>query len=311
MKLSIIICTRNRDFAIADCLTSIEEALAEAAPVDAEIVVVDNGSTDGTSARVRAWAAQSRFPVNLVFEAKKGLSAARNCGTRAACGEILAFTDDDCRPALDYVQTLLRYNAEDKEPVLRGGRVELGDPADLPLTIQTNPDRLRWHRRADSTWRSHLGGGIIPGCNMVMRRQIVDRLGPFDEALGAGSVVPAGEDTDYVFRAYLAGIAIEYVPDMTVYHFHGRKDPAEGRALIRNYLLGTGALYAKYNFRHPNLRRKLVRLFSRKAAANPVRPAGEDRLAGIDYSTAGKIGYCMKGAFLYLARSASCFRQSM
>jgi hypothetical protein len=43
---------------------------------------------------------------------------------------------------------------------------------------------------------------------------------------------------------------IEYVPDMIVYHFHGRKSFSDGRKLLMNYMTGTGALYAKYIFRH-------------------------------------------------------------
>jgi len=50
----------------------------------------------------------------------------------------------------DYVNDLLRHDAGDAEPVLRGGRIELGDPTDLPLTIRTTPDRIRWNRRENS-----------------------------------------------------------------------------------------------------------------------------------------------------------------
>jgi len=73
-----------------------------------------------------------------------------NVALRAAQGEILAFTDDDCRLSKDYVNDLLRHDAGDAEPVLRGGRIELGDPTDLPLTIRTTPDRIRWNRRENS-----------------------------------------------------------------------------------------------------------------------------------------------------------------
>ena len=150
MKLSVIVGTRNRAHAIAGCLASIVAAFAAASPLDAEIVVVDNGSQDQTSAVIEQWARGSSYPVRLLSEPKPGLARAQNVALRAAQGEILAFTDDDCRLSKDYVNDLLRHDAGDAEPVLRGGRIELGDPTDLPLTIRTTPDRIRWNRRENS-----------------------------------------------------------------------------------------------------------------------------------------------------------------
>jgi glycosyltransferase involved in cell wall biosynthesis len=137
MKLSVIVGTRNRAYAIADCLSSVAAAFAKAAPVDAELIVVDNGSTDETAKVVRNWLASRSFPVRFLFEPKPGLSAARNYAMRVAKGDLLVFTDDDCRLSENYVTDLLRHDAAEADPVLRGGRVELGDPTDLTLSIKT------------------------------------------------------------------------------------------------------------------------------------------------------------------------------
>jgi glycosyltransferase involved in cell wall biosynthesis len=98
--------------------------------------------------------------VRLLLEPKRGLSRAHNRALRAAQGELLAFTDDDCRLSKDYVNDLLRHDAADTELVLRGGRIELGDPTDLPLTIKTTPDRIRWHRRMNSARHQSIPGQI-------------------------------------------------------------------------------------------------------------------------------------------------------
>ena len=92
MKLSIIVCTRNRAHAIAGCLDSIAVSLSRAAPIEAEIVIVDNGSEDNTSAVVQQWAESCTFPVRLLHEPRKGLAKARNCGLRSAQGGLLVFT---------------------------------------------------------------------------------------------------------------------------------------------------------------------------------------------------------------------------
>ena len=255
MKLSVIVCTRNRAHALADCLNSIAAALSAAAPVDAEIVVVDNASTDNTGDTVRQWAQTCPFPIQALTEPRKGLSKARNCGLRAARGELLAFTDDDCRMRGDYVQALLRHDENDAQPVLRGGRVELGDPTDQPFGIRTGTTARRWQKST----RSDIGSlsGALMGANMAMRKTLVDQVGFFDERFGAGGQFKGGEEIDYLYRAYLQDIPIEYAPDMVIYHFHGRKSPESIRELVNGYDIGDGALYAKFLFRDITLLRPL------------------------------------------------------
>jgi len=85
--------------------------------------------------------------------------------------------------------------------VLRGGRIEPGEPTDLPLTINTVEQGRRWCRAMNSVRHCQISGWI-QGCNMAMRRNLVDRLGLFDEAFGPGAHICTAEDTEYIFRAY-------------------------------------------------------------------------------------------------------------
>jgi len=294
MKLSVIVATKNRAHAIAPCLDSIAAAAAHAG-AQAEIVVVDNGSTDGTTDAIKAWTSKTAaMMVQSLYQPRPGKSAALNLAIRAARGNLLAFTDDDCRLTTNHVADLLRYDDADTGLTLRGGRVEPGDTADLPITIQTNPNRLRWHR-SDVTRCAHLGGGVIPGCNMTMRPAVIERVGFFDERLGPGTRIPSGEDVDYVYRAFLSGVLIEYVPDMAVVHRHGRQSKDEALALIKSYVIGTGALYAKLLWKHPNLREKLSR--HRSSAASLYV---ENQSQPIDISRQAKLFYAALGATKYL-----------
>ena len=297
MKLSVIVATRNRAHAITGCLDSIAASLAAAAPLDAEIVVVDNGSKDDTSALVKAWAGTCPVPVRLLFEPKPGLSLAQNRALRTAQGELFAFTDDDCRLTKEYVSQLLQHDmADGDELVLRGGRIELGDPTDLPLTIKTTaaPTRFKRHSPAPNFTTHDRIIGQISGCNMAMRRAVVERLGPFDERFGPGAVITSGADADYVLRAYISGITIEYVPDMAVFHHHGRKQKLAGYKVMRGYAVGAGALYAKYIFKHPHLCRPF--LWDMKAAIREVLSGSNTYYPNVDFSFKHKVAYGLLGA---------------
>ena len=244
--LSVIVCTRDRKPSLMRCLRSvIDSADASGWPVEMEIVVVDDGSRDGTAEAVQALGAEGRrSPVRLIRQSGLGLSAARNAGVANAKGALLAFIDDDCIASRPYVAELIARFAAERELVLRGGRVLLGDPLDAPLTICPSDQTVRLDRRFDV-------GGFILGCNMAMRREVLDRLGPFDERLGAGSSLRSGEDTDLIIRAVLAEIPVEFTGDMTVHHFHGRRTRGDVLRAQRNYNIGNGALMAKYMIEAP------------------------------------------------------------
>lgn len=257
MRVSVIISTMNRGAKVAPCLNSIVASLEQAKLTEAEIVVVDNNSTDNTVELVTAWKASCPYPVQLVVETKKGCSAARNRGVAISTGELLVFTDHDCQLTPNYISDLLRYDAADTELVMRGGSVVLGDPADLPLTIKKVSHTLSWKRPMDVAGEGTLLGSLI-GCNMAMRRAVVDKIGPFDEKMGPGTGCPAGEDTDYYYRAYLAGILLEMVPDMVIEHHHGRRNKGDTGKLLGNYAMGNGALCLKYLFIYPNFSRHFL-----------------------------------------------------
>jgi GT2 family glycosyltransferase len=243
--------------------------------------------------------------VRLLFEPRIGMSVARNLALRTAKGELLAFIDDDCHLSKEYVRQLLEHHANDgDELVLRGGRIELGDPTDLPLTIKTESTPLRFNRRmnpAVNPTRRDTIIGQFHGCNMTMRREVVERLGLFDERFGPGAIFPSAEDADYLFRAYLADITLEYVPDMTVFHYHGRKQKCAGYKLMRGYAIGAGALYAKYFLRHPNLCRPMW--WDVKAAAKEILSGSNSFFPLVGFSYKDKVTYALSGAIkYYLAR---------
>ena len=90
---------------------------------------------------------------------------------------------------------------------------------------------------------------------MTMHREVAMRVGLFDERFGAGAALQSAEDTDYLVRAFQLGVPIEYVPDMTVFHYHGRDTREAIERLHRSYSLGNGGLCLKHIFKAPWLLR--------------------------------------------------------
>jgi glycosyltransferase involved in cell wall biosynthesis len=249
VDITIAVCTRNRGDKLVMCLESITCAI-ENQDRSVEAIIVDNGSTDNTKEVAQEWAASSRFPARVITEGRPGLSVARNAAIRNARGEIVVFTDDDCTLSSDYLAKLSDHYQQDLETVVRGGRVELGNRDDVNFTTKTDPQSARLVDIARVA-------GFILGCNMALPRAAIARIGYFDESFGAGAVFRSAEETDFMCRAYIAGIPIEYVPDMIVYHHHGRRSLDEIQKLFFNYCVGNGAMYAKYCSRERRLLRHL------------------------------------------------------
>ena len=241
---SVIVCTRNRVGALQNCLASIVQSFAFADDLRCELILIDNGSTDDTFRWANDYLSRSGIRFRVAREEKPGLARARNAGLRNAVGDLLVFTDDDCELASDYVRAAHRHHSADTAPVLRGGRVELGNPKDLAFTVIMDPRP----RRYDPAERDRILGGFILGCNMTAPRTLIEAVGPFDERFGVGGRFKAAEDTDYLFRAHMAGFHIDYAPDMVVAHHHGRRDVGALRKVIDYYNEGEGAIYAKYLF---------------------------------------------------------------
>jgi GT2 family glycosyltransferase len=244
LRVSIVICTRNRVTSLSETLAALRR-LEEPADAMLEAVIVDSASTDGTEMAVQDFTRSAGFPIRYVREERPGLSLARNRGIQEARGEILLFTDDDCLPEPTWVTAALHELGGNPVQVI-GGRVELHDPNDLPMTIKTS----LMHERFE-TWTNPFG--FAHGCNMIVGRGVLARIGLFDIRLGAGTVLGAGEDADFFYRAFKAGIPVRYAPGPMVFHHHGRRRPEEGERLMRGYLLGAGALAMKFLLRRDML----------------------------------------------------------
>ncbi|WP_119169277.1 glycosyltransferase family 2 protein [Algihabitans albus] len=236
--VSIVVCTRDRADDLMRCLAAIR-ALDCPPSLQVDVVVVDNGSRDRTAEVVASAAEGSPIPMRRVYLAEPGLARARNAGIQASLGDYILFTDDDCLVATDWLASAIRVMQTEPSIGLAGGQVRLHNSRDLPETIKPSPDLERPNGSADLH-------GLLLGCNMVIRRSVLDEIGLFDPRFGAGSRFKSSEDTDMVYRVYRAGFGVIYNPQFVVSHNHGRRSLPEIRRLHRGYRIGRGAFYAKH-----------------------------------------------------------------
>jgi glycosyltransferase involved in cell wall biosynthesis len=207
-----------------------------------ELIIVDNNSTDNTKEIVEEYKIKSEQNVVYVFEEKRGLANARNSGIKEARGEIIAFIDDDCIVDKNWLFCISREFESDTSLSLIGGRVELYDPNDQPVSVRRFKERITF----SSTGQLF---SLITGCNMALHRRVFDALVGFDPAFGAGTRLQAAEDSDFFYRAYKIGFRIVYSPEILVYHNHGRRTEEQVRKLNKGYVIGRGAFYCKYILR--------------------------------------------------------------
>lgn len=238
MKLSIIIASYNR----AESLRGFMEQLVHQvvpAGVEWEVLILDNNSTDGTRAAIGPLLEGDPERFKYTLERRQGKSLSLNTGISEASGDVLVFTDDDCIPDPHWLATIAQEFASDPDLAVIGGRVELYDKQDRPVSIRTGTERTLISTTDDLFLR-------LIGCNMAIHRKVFEVVSEFDPYLGPGTKLPAMEDLDFLYRVFQKKLKIVYSPDVLVYHNHGRTTDAQIQALNRCYVVGRGAFYCKH-----------------------------------------------------------------
>lgn len=225
--VSVVVASYNGARTLKTCLDSLEQLNYPSY----EVILVDDGSTD-TTPQIASLYPHVR---NVRYNVNQGLSAARNAGIEMARGEIIAFTDSDCRADEDWLYYIVgdllnstyagigghNFLPTDDSWVAAAVMVSPGGPAHVMLT-----DRLAEH---------------IPGCNMAFYKWALEEIGGFDPVYWK-----AGDDVDVCWRLQERGYRIGFSPAGFVWHYR--------RSTARAYLKqqrGYGEAEALLVRKHP------------------------------------------------------------
>lgn len=204
VDLSVLIPVRD---GVATLGAQIDALLAQSWSETWEIVIADNGSTDGTLDLAREYAAADARVRIVEIDATTGAGAVRNAAAVSARGAAFAFCDADDIVGANWVAAM-------------GEALRDHDAVTGPLAVDTlNPAWLVRTRGAPSATEAmtfHGSFPIMPAGNFGMRRTAWEKLEGFDEA------VIANEDADLSLRAWQRGIDVTFVPDAVVnYRYRG------------------------------------------------------------------------------------------
>jgi glycosyltransferase involved in cell wall biosynthesis len=227
-SVAVVLCTRDRPELLAGALPG----LVGAHDAGADVVVVDSASRGPETARLAGEAG-----LRVVRCDRPGASRARNAGLAATTGDVVVFTDDDCRPATGWADLLAAAITADPAVGFATGRVEPGEGEGRAMSPMVDEEPARFTVADDIGRMGH-------GANMAFRRTALEAVGGFDEWLGAGVPLRGSEDKDAFWRVLHAGWAGCYVPSAVVAHAAWR-GPAESLRTGYYYGLGIGGRAVK------------------------------------------------------------------
>jgi glycosyltransferase involved in cell wall biosynthesis len=262
--ITVVLCTRERPGALARCLDSL---LGQQYP-RFRVLVVDNApATDATAEVVRSAARRGR--VEYLLEPKAGLSFARNTAVAAAPGEILAWIDDDEVADPHWLAEVARALAEHPEADVVSGVIV---PAELETRAQLWFEQFGGHSKgrgfrpdAFGPDTAHRQSPLYPlppfgtGANMTFRPGVIERIGGFDTALGAGTPAMGSEDTLAFTQVLLTGGTIVYQPTAVTHHYHRRDVEGLYKQMV-GYGAGLTAAYTSLLLQRPGLLWALLKL---------------------------------------------------
>jgi GT2 family glycosyltransferase len=228
--ISVVIATRDRPEHLLACLGSLQRCPPPPGWA-VEVVVVDNSGGPGLESAIRHLAT-GPLAVTWLTQSRPGKAVAVNTATAVVRGSIVAFLDDDVTVDEGWLAAMLEEFGRDPGLGLLGGRVCNPDPHRRGVAVSRN-------ERTVDILTTHQLEGLAAGCNLAVRRHVIDAVGGRDTRLGPGRGL-AYEDIDFIRRVLRAGFRARFSPAPVVFH-----RPAPRNRTVE-YPRGRGAYYVKF-----------------------------------------------------------------
>lgn len=217
-EIEIAICTYNRSKQLDLCLTKLSNQTA--AKEAWKVLVIDNASTDDTEGVVEKHQLNDVLPgLRRVYEKKPGLTSARQRAVRESQAAYIAFVDDDCHLAPDWIKQLKNAIERYPDAVALGGRVKPTWPEDIPENYKAHG----WLFAEQPHGRPNEEGEFdsLVGAGLVLDRQALISTGWADQPLiedRVGRGATSGGDVEISLRLKQAGGQLMYIPSMNLQH---------------------------------------------------------------------------------------------
>ncbi len=227
ISFSVVVATHNRPASLERCLRSLAQLDY---PRDAlEVIVVDDGSDTPLESIVDG--VSDGLDVELVTQSPAGPATARNTGVARSSGTYVAFTDDDCTPAPDWLAKLAARLTEKPDLLVGGLTINALVRNTYATASQTLIGYLYSYYNTPTDQASFLTSN-----NMAFSRRRFDEIGGFDTSIPR----PAAEDRELCDRWLYNDLPMLYAPEAIVYHYH---DLTARRFWRQQFGYGRGAYY--------------------------------------------------------------------
>jgi glycosyltransferase involved in cell wall biosynthesis len=217
------------------------------------VIVVDSAPLSEAARSI-----SQTYEARYVRSPVKGLSRARNIGTRALATDVIAYLDDDMIPSDGWALSIIKPFSDDEVMGATGPILPI-EMADAPLNaLRYAVSASSWGPSQNSVdrtcadWFERTNFGGIGDGNFGLRRIAFDEIGGFDNRLGRGAHISSGEEHYAYFKLALANHRIVYVPDAIVLHPFPRNDVEDKRRYIKEtiaYLSFLAWNHPRYIFR--------------------------------------------------------------
>jgi glycosyltransferase involved in cell wall biosynthesis len=237
--ITVAICSYNRCDYLLDTLTDVNRF--KAAPEHAEVVVINNNSTDGTEDMLERFEWTSSLTLRTFNESKQGLSHARNRAIKEAQGRYVLFLDDDVYAEPEFLRLWVDELTAHPHLSGAGGRIIVHFDGEEPRWFPPILHSILGHHFPYGNAQQYSGRAYPTGAHMLIKKDWFQKRGAFNPLLGRnGKVLGGGEEKDVFTKMKSNGDALWFFPKCVIKHRIGTSRLSRDYVMRQAFGMGAG-----------------------------------------------------------------------